>query len=54
MTGKKVNATADATVWCSACYIRIAPYDRRFATNGKLYHDRCYAKLLRLQKQTKK
>jgi hypothetical protein len=52
---KKPKTTImDSPVWCAACRIRIAPYDRRYAIKNKVYHDECYVKLRQLQKQTKK
>jgi hypothetical protein len=32
-------------VWCEQCSIRIAPSEMRVASDGKMYHDRCYEKL---------
>jgi hypothetical protein len=52
---KPKTPTIDSPVWCAACRIRIAPYDRRSVMKGKIYHDECYVKLRQqVQKQTKK
>ena len=42
---KTVIAIVPAPVWCSSCYIRIAPYDRRTAHQGKEYHSSCFRKI---------
>lgn len=31
-------------VWCEHCSIRIAPSEMRVASDGKMYHERCYGK----------
>ena len=31
-------------VWCEHCSIRIAPSEIRVASDGKMYHERCYGK----------
>jgi hypothetical protein len=42
---KTVIATGPLPVWCHSCYIRIAPYDRRTAHQGKEYHSSCFTKI---------
>ena len=34
----------DFKVWCEHCSIRIAPNEERIASDGKIYHQRCYSK----------
>jgi hypothetical protein len=31
--------------WCSKCYLRIAPYERKRERNCKPYHEDCYTKV---------
>ena len=31
-------------IWCEHCSIRIAPNESRVASDGKIYHQRCYEK----------
>jgi len=33
-------------VWCSECYLRIAPYDLRTVFRGKDYHRHCFKKMV--------
>ena len=43
---KKVNKAevdnGNLKVWCESCSIRIAPNEGRVASDGKIYHQRCY------------
>jgi hypothetical protein len=43
---KKVNRAevdnGNLKVWCEHCSIRIAPNEGRVASDGKIYHQRCY------------
>ncbi|HET9130697.1 MAG TPA: hypothetical protein VFO86_07115 [Terriglobia bacterium] len=32
-------------VWCSQCYIRIAPTEERHTNGAKVYHARCFSKI---------
>jgi hypothetical protein len=44
---KKGAAEAESSnlkVWCEHCSIRIAPNEMRVASDGKIYHQRCYEK----------
>ena len=45
---KKMDSTAvencDFKVWCEYCSIRIAPNEERITSDGKIYHQHCYAK----------
>jgi hypothetical protein len=36
----------DFRVWCEHCCIRIAPHEERTAVRDKIYHLRCYSKLV--------
>jgi hypothetical protein len=36
-------------VWCDECYIRIAPYDKHVVVGRKLYHPRCYSRLMQMK-----
>jgi len=47
-------ATGPLPVWCSSCFIRIAPYDLRTVHHGKNYHRICYAKIQGSAKARKK
>jgi len=38
-------------MWCPFCCVRVAPGDRQFQADGKIYHDRCYAKAKQLRKE---
>jgi hypothetical protein len=38
-------------MWCPFCCVRVAPGDRQFQADGKIYHDRCYAKAKQLRKR---
>jgi hypothetical protein len=33
-------------IWCELCCIRIAPNEERTSDNGKVYHARCYSKVV--------
>jgi hypothetical protein len=39
---RSVTAVLPAPVWCHRCSIRIAPYDSRSVSHGKIYHRDCY------------
>ena len=43
---KKIDKTevenSNLRVWCEHCSIRIAPKEGRVASDGKIYHQRCY------------
>ena len=44
---KKAAAEVDngsLKVWCEHCSIRIAPSEMKVASDGKVYHERCYEK----------
>lgn len=45
LKAKTPIATGPLPVWCSSCYIRIAPYDLKTVHRGKDYHRICYAKI---------
>jgi len=42
---KTAAAAGSAPIWCHGCFIRIAPYDRRTAHQGKDYHNHCFLKI---------
>ena len=33
-------------IWCEQCYIRIAPNEERVMNHDKIYHTKCYSKLV--------
>ena len=41
-----VEAPVDIRVWCEQCRIRIAPNEERTVNREKVYHQRCYSKLV--------
>jgi hypothetical protein len=41
---KAENETSDFKVWCEYCCIRISPNEERIPADGKIYHQRCFAK----------
>ena len=45
LKAKTPTATGPIPVWCSSCFIRIAPYDLRTVHHGKDYHRKCFAKI---------
>jgi hypothetical protein len=42
--GKAEVDNSNLKVWCEHCFIRIAPNEARDASDGKIYHQRCYEK----------
>ena len=46
MKKKAVAEVGDGSlkVWCEHCSIRIAPNEMRVASDGKMYHERCFEK----------
>ncbi len=46
---KSAKATvpeAEFKIWCEKCCIRIAPNEERSVKNGKVYHARCYSRVV--------
>jgi len=43
-TAKPAIKTNDFRVWCTRCFIRVAPQEEQIAVDGQTYHPACYSK----------